>query len=433
MSAERTTLSPEEANKRTKTLQQLVIARAEETCDSSLEALDRITMEQAHIEPPSSKTLADFAEPPPEKDNPNALFANGYLRKGGAVMLVSSAGTGKSAFSIQSAILWAMGKPCFGIVPVRPLKIVIIQAEDDDEEIAQFRNEISAGLVEEGGVMELAVHVAWRQIHFLDFTGKTGLEFCNALSKFLRENPDVDLVVMNPLQSFLGADLNRNADLSEFFRTWLDPIIKQACPVGMFIVHHTNKPPNAKERKGWGVDEFSAYVGAGGAELVNWARAMLALMPCEGQPGVFRLVAGKRGGRLDWSNIGGVRQRLIAHSEKRIYWREATSEEYAKAGTGQTGTRAIAKTPEQDAEELARALRRQPLQASAARARIKESCGKRRGDAAFEYLKEHLDEFNLAAIDCRFKGAVFYGEKVATKAAADEFDARCQKTRGARA
>ena len=433
MSAERTTLSPEEANKRTTTLRQMERTRAEETCDSSVASFENIVAEEANIEPQPSKTLADFKDPPPEKDNPNALFVNGYLRKGGGLFFVSSAGNGKSTCTIQMAHLWAMGKPCFGIAPVRPLSIAIIQAEDDEEEIAKFRNEISAGLVEAGAMTELETHAAWKRIHFPDFTGKTGLEFCNALSKFLRMHPDVDLVILNPLQSYLGADLNRNADLSEFFRTWLDPIIKQSTPVGMLIVHHTNKPPNAKERKGWGVDEFSAYVGAGGAELVNWARAVLALMPCEGLPGVFRLVAGKRGGRLDWGTIGGVRQRLIAHSEKRIYWREATSEEYAKAGTEQAGAKGVVKTPEQDAEELARALRRQPLQASAARARIKESCGKRRGDAAFEYLKGHLEEFNLVAIDCRFKGAVFYGEKVAAEAAACEFDARCQKTRGARA
>ena len=38
---------------------------------------------------------------------------------------------------------------------------------------------------------------------------------------------------------------------------------------------------------------------AGGAEIVNWARAILSLMPTK-IPGMFRLCAGKRGQRLGW-------------------------------------------------------------------------------------------------------------------------------------
>ena len=59
------------------------------------------------------------------------------------------------------------------------------------------------------------------------------------------------------------------------------------------MVHHTNKAPSTSERKGWGTDEFAAYVGAGGAELVNWMRAMLVLMPT-GVPGWYTLIAAKR-------------------------------------------------------------------------------------------------------------------------------------------
>ena len=94
--------------------------------------------------------LSDFANPIPEEDNPNALFANGYLRKGGTVTLIAPSGVGKSSLSIQASILWAMGSAAFGIKPRRPLKIIIIQAEDDDEDIAHMRNDVKRGLFDQG-------------------------------------------------------------------------------------------------------------------------------------------------------------------------------------------------------------------------------------------------------------------------------------------
>jgi hypothetical protein len=100
----------------------------------------------------------------------------------------------------------------------------------------------------------------------------------------------------------------------------------------MFI-HHTNKPPNDKDlRAEWGNDDFAQYIGAGGAEIVNWARVILSLMP-SGVPGVFRYICGKRWQRLDWVGLDGkpCKQKLIRHAEHGcIYWRDATEDD-AKA------------------------------------------------------------------------------------------------------
>jgi len=229
-----------------------------------------------------------------------------------------------------------LGIEAFGIAPVRPLKVAIIQAEDDAEEMAHFRNEITGGLAE-SGLDRAAAQRACESITLADATGKTGQDFITFVGELLRTRPEIDLLVINPFQSFFGGDVSRNAELSQFLRTWLDPLIKPG-RVGVLFVHHTNKPPTAKDRKGWGADTFSAYIGAGGAELVNWARAVLALMPCEEVPGLFRLVAGKRGGRLDWRDGDGnkTNNRYIAHSEGRIFWREASPEEMAQVTTGDT-------------------------------------------------------------------------------------------------
>lgn len=280
-------------------------------------------------------SLADLPNPMPETENPLTLFRNGYLRKGGGMFLVSPSGQGKSSASIQCAIGWAMGKSIFGIEPVRPLKIVIIQAEDDAEEMAFFRNQITDGLVEDLGFDRQEIFEAIKErvlIHSMN--GCTGENFSERLGTLLDSHPDIDLVIVNPLLSFAGCDLARPAEATKFFREHIDPVIKPngVGRVGIAFVHHTNKPPQAKDRNSWGSDVFSSYVGSGAADITNWARAMLALMPCENLPGVFRLVAGKRGKRLGWTDASGnpTTTRYIAHSERRIFWRDAEAEEISK-------------------------------------------------------------------------------------------------------
>jgi len=289
--------------------------------------------------------LGQFPDPIPEDQNPAALFRNGWLRKGGGAFLIAPSGVGKSVLTVQAAICWALGKPFFGICPVRPLKIVVIQAEDDREEVAEFRNSVRHGLTTDFDFNDYDIRIALgmedpatARVFFYKAVGKVGDAFVEELDILLEMNPDVDLVIVNPFQSYFGGDCGRNVELSRFFRTQLDPVIKDADDLGrdragIMFIHHTNKPPNDKDlRAEWGNDEFAQYIGAGGAEIVNWARVILSLMP-SGVPGVFRYICGKRWQRLDWVGLDGkpCKQKLIRHAENGcIFWRDATDDD-AKA------------------------------------------------------------------------------------------------------
>jgi len=286
--------------------------------------------------------LGQFPDPIPEDQNPAALFKNGWLRKGGGAFLIAPSGVGKSVLTVQAAICWALGQPFFGICPVRPLKIVVIQAEDDREEVAEFRNSVRHGLTTDFNFNDYDIQIALgmedpstARVLFYKAVGKVGDAFVEELDILLETHPDVDLVIVNPFQSYFGGDCGRNAELSRFFRTKLDPVIKDAEDLGrdragILFIHHTNKPPNDKDlRAEWGSDEFAQYIGAGGAEIVNWARVILSLMP-SGVPGVFRYICGKRWQRLDWVGLDGkpCKQKLIRHAEHGcIYWRDATEED----------------------------------------------------------------------------------------------------------
>jgi len=369
----------------------------------------------------SCSTLQDLPDPTREEDNPNALFQGGYLRKGGGMFIVSTSGTGKSVLTIQAALCWSVGVEAFGLKPVRPLQIAIIQAEDDETEMADFRNQISRGLLEGEILTQEEITLARESVILADFVGLVGGYFVKRFDSFLKSYPNLDLVILNPLQSYFGGNLQQNSEISAFFRAGLDPIIKGR--VGLAIVHHTNKPPNKSERDGWGTDQFSAYIGAGGAELVNWGRAVLLLMPTDAQ-GVFALVAGKRGRRLGWQTPDGqpTTKRYIAHSKNYIFWRGATEDEAQAAGTTKDKTFDREAQTKKQAEWLADHVRKAAMALTDVREVARQRFGKGGGDRTYNHLLEHLKDFQLFEAHGKHKNKCFLGTTADAEAAARNWD-----------
>lgn len=272
---------------------------------------------------PDRFSLADVPEPGPEDENPRAILKNGYLRKGQGLMIVSTSGAGKSVMSMQLAMFWAMGRPIWGMIPARKLRIGVVQAEDDAEELAFFRRNLRKGLVSDYGWSDADVDAALRGVMFENVVGVTGDAFVDRLAAIQAEQR-YDVVFVNPLFSFFGGDLSNNSDDAHFFRERIDPLIKDpynGCAI--VFVHHANKPPKGAERKGWGLDAFAQYIGAGGTDVAGWTRAQLVVMPIEGHAGWFKLIAAKRGGKLGWKDADGklTYERIIAYGKDSVYWR----------------------------------------------------------------------------------------------------------------
>lgn len=282
----------------------------------------------------TSTTLYDIPDPKPEEENPAALITGGWLRKGGGAFLVSTSGAGKSVMSIQLAMCWAMGRDFFGIKPVKPLKIGIIEAEDDETELGWFKSNMRRGFSQYHKWTSEDIDKALKRIHLENFVGKTGDEFIYRL-KEVQLKKHYDLIIVNPLFSYFGADLSNNKDDSHFFREMLDPVIKDPeNGFGVLFIHHANKPPKTNERKGWGSDAFAQYIGAGGTDVAGWARAQLVLTPLGDEFGYFKLVAAKRGGALNWKDAEGkpTREKIIAYAKGGlVFWREPEPDEIPAA------------------------------------------------------------------------------------------------------
>lgn len=269
---------------------------------------------------PQPKRLADFPKPTPDKENPSALLCDRFLRKGGGLVIVAPSGVGKSTFATGATSYWAAGREFCGIRPARPLKIGVFQTEDDDEEMGEFRDNLHRGMADANFTREeikLALSVNYEPV-----PPTSGDKFCEHLQKVQNER-HYDMIVLNPLWAFVGGDMTKNADLGAFLRHGIDPLLKHAeLGCGMVIIHHTNKL-KTDNRGRIDLGATDAYAGAGGAELTNWARAVMVLQEInQATPREFFLVAAKRGTRLNWTDGDGkpTTRRKLSHSTSGIFW-----------------------------------------------------------------------------------------------------------------
>jgi hypothetical protein len=318
------------------------------------------------------RTLDTFETPGPDTSDPDCLFQNRWLRRGACGAIVSTSGVGKSSFSMQAAAVWAGGKECLGVKPLRPLKIGIFQNEDDEYDVANFRDRIRIGLVEEMGWTDAQIREAERQVTFCALDGSTGPRFIEHLRR-KQEKHHFDLLIINPLFAFFGGDMNDGNAMTAFLRHGIDPLIKdEKTKCGCIIIHHTGKPNKDAMSQG---DVFKAYLGSGSGEFTNYIRSALVITPWNGGklPGVFELIGAKHGDKLGWRDDDGkptnkkticYANRLPEYANKgMIFWVEPDETQLAEmkktTNAGNTPKTPLVSPLEKVAQVIAELIRKQ--------------------------------------------------------------------------
>ena len=219
---------------------------------------------------------------PPE----SILLGNDWGRRGDVLTFISTAGAGKSVAVTQAAMAWGLGLKYLEIEPARPLRILLFSGEDDGVTIGQCRE----------GFLENSKAITGRQLTAQDLDlldsmlriefirEHVGEHFHSHLARLLKEEP-ADLVIVNPLLSYLGGEVVAVA--SKWLRGGLMPIL-QEYDCAALVAHHT--PKLAKD--GW-ENTDDTYSAIGGAELANIPRAILTLRPT-GAEGLSVLKVSKR-------------------------------------------------------------------------------------------------------------------------------------------
>lgn len=292
-------------------------------------------------EPPAVVALGDLRTPVYGND-PSELLKHRFLYRAGICLVCGPTGIGKSAIFVQFAIYWAVGRAIFGIVPGEVfqkagMRILLIQAENDEGDLAEMRDGVLAGCDD---LTEEEKRTALQRIKVRTVSDKSGDAFGAILEALLEEHGPFDLVMIDPAFAYLGGDSNSQKDVSRFMRELLNPLL-QKHQVGLILAHHTNKPLRGKEKDNWEAGDF-AYLGAGSAEWINPARAALALRSI-GSETVFELRAAKRGRRLRWTDANGAPTtvQMIAHDPRPgvICWHPATAEDMESLAAEDKGGR----------------------------------------------------------------------------------------------
>lgn len=264
-----------------------------------------------------------------KQDDPSVLLGIRYLCRGAGLLVCGPTGIGKSSWIMQALILWALCREAFGIKPTRKLKSLLVQAENDEGDLAEMRDGVIAGL----NLTPEEQTEACGSVIVVREDERTGVRFFEEIVRPLLVLHRPDLLAIDPALSYLGGDMKAQEVVGGFTRNMLNPLLREF-DCGGIVAHHTNKPTSGQEKPDWKANDF-AYLGAGSAEWANWARAVLALRSV-GSRDVFELHAAKRGSRIGWHDASGkkVFVRHIAHAKEPgvICWRDAQDTDMPKTG-----------------------------------------------------------------------------------------------------
>ena len=225
------------------------------------------------------------------KDDPTTVLGNNrWLCKGGSLLIVGQSGTGKSSLMMQAAVHWCLGRDFFGIKPAKPLRAIILQAENDAGDISEALQDVMAG-----AYIDAAERFQLRDaLAIYRDTVSTGTTFTKALRDLVVSH-QADIVFIDPLLSFAGIDVSDQEQASKFLRHDLAPILLETGAV-LVAMHHTGKPKASADKEGQTTADL-AYAGLGSSEFTNWFREVAVLFRCQGEEPIYKFGLTKRRGR----------------------------------------------------------------------------------------------------------------------------------------
>lgn len=188
-----------------------------------------------------------------------------WICQGYPFQIVGFSGTGKSSLAVHLAVHWALGKAPFGLKPVRPLRVLMVQSENDF-------GDASEGLI---GATSKLVEPERRALKdnliFVRQSSKMGFAFVEYLGQMV-EKHKIDLIIADPLLAYANFDIADQAETSAFLRGPGGVFeMLQRTKAALLYMHHTTKPKSADDLDALTPQQL-AYLGAGCAEWVNFAR-----------------------------------------------------------------------------------------------------------------------------------------------------------------
>jgi len=236
----------------------------------------------------SNRSLGDFIDI--AIDPASNLLGNRWLTREGSLFVVAPSGHGKSSFCIQCMANWAIGRVAFGFKPSRPLKILMVESEDDDADNKGFVQLLRTMNLTQADLDLLAENTR------LEFRRDlAGERFFAAIDQFLDQFP-ADILIINPLTGFCTVDLRDEIGMENFLHNRLSPIMAAHKCAPMIVAHMPKSQVSQITDKQW--YEWM-YILSGCVTLTNWARAILVFIPSKLR-GTYRFITAKRPTQSGW-------------------------------------------------------------------------------------------------------------------------------------
>jgi RecA-family ATPase len=252
-------------------------------------------------------------------NDPNTVIGHGrWLQKGGSLLITAQSGIGKSSFAMQMAMSWCCGRELFGIPAKRPLKIGIMQAEGDVGDMAQSFQGVMSGM----RLNDSEKDMVRKNLHFFNESSKSGKDIIELARKIIVRHK-LEVIVMDPLMAYISGNINDNVDVKNFCRHLLEPMLKETGCIAIMI-HHEGKP-KAKEVIDSQTFSDMMYSGTGGADLVNYVRAVLNIRRESKDLPIFSFNLSKRGKEAGLRTPDGKPTLTIKlkHADDRVFWEVA--------------------------------------------------------------------------------------------------------------
>lgn len=270
----------------------------------------------------------------PDND-PDCLIGRRWLCKGGSLILVGQAGTGKSSLAMSLAINLATFRPWFGITAKGPLRVLITQAENDFGDVAEsFRGAVAGAKLTAPELEQLEENLLITRN-----VSAVGPRFIPMLEALIVKHR-AQFVIVDPILSFCGIDVSDQREVTQFLRMELNPMLKRTGCV-LCAMAHTPKPRSSGDRDGETQADL-AYSMQGSAEWANYFREVGCLFRQQGDAPVFKLSFTKRKARSGMRNALGdyANDIFIRHSREpgQIRWEYATTDEIAPKASTPTST-----------------------------------------------------------------------------------------------
>lgn len=235
---------------------------------------------------PTGRPLTDYLKT--DRNPAYSVLGHYWLERGCAAFLYAQSGIGKSSLTMQASACWACGKECIDLSPPHPLRIVVFQNEDTENDLC-FQSKIVNSLKLDH---QLLAQNCWIET----LRGVQGRRAIDAMSAVLEVRKPTDLIFINPYGPYMGGDIMKPADNANFLYGDLQPLLVHF-NCGAVIPHHTSKT-QFQRRDSWSPYDYM-YSGAGPATITNFARAVITIEPIKDSK-IFQFRAAKRFRESGW-------------------------------------------------------------------------------------------------------------------------------------